>query len=186
MAFSAHEGKEFFKDWLTNFAAPLQFKRVLDIGCGAGWYGKILRDVFKSGITIDAVEIFSAYIDRHSLRAIYDQIIVNDIMSIYKNLPNYDLIIMGDVLEHLPKPQAIELVKGVRGKSRFLWCALPLIVEGKAWSTGYRQGPEDFTENPANKHWHDWTLEEVKKEFDPLWVVPYIQTGMFLVEGDIR
>lgn len=185
MAFSAQEGKGFFQDWITHFAKPMQFKRFLDIGCGAGWYGQTIRMMCGGTTQIDAVEVFPEYIERHKLDCFYNRIIVGDIRKLCGSLNDYDLIIMGDILEHLTHDEAIEVVKAIQPKCRFLWCAIPINM-GRPWSTGYIQPDCDFEENPYNKHLYDWTGQEVQEVFQPLWLVPYVQTGMFLIEGGIR
>lgn len=185
MAFSASEGKEFFRDWLVHFAKPLGFTRFLDVGCGAGWYGKIIREVFERTVQVHAVEAFQEYVFRHKLGEKYDRIICRDVRDICSDTESYDLIIAGDVLEHLTKEDAIKVVNALLPKCRFLWGALPLQM-GRPWSTGYKQGPQDYEENPLNRHLHDWTGEEIQVEFKPLWIVPYVQTGCFLLEGGIR
>lgn len=183
MAFSAQEGKGFFKDWLIHFAKPLGFKRFLDVGCGAGLYGDIIREVFGREVRVDAVERFAEYVVRYDLLKKYDNVFLEDIRQVHTLLGEYDLVICGDVLEHLEMIEAAEVVRGLSLDCRFLWGALPIKVEGRAWSTGYRQCAEEWVENPLNQHRHDWTMDELKVVMDPLWVVPYVQTGVFLVEG---
>lgn len=185
MAFSAQEGKGFFQDWLIHFAKPLGFKRFLDVGCGAGLYGDIIRDVFGhgNGIVVDAVEPFAEYVPRHGLLQKYDKVFLEDIRDSYSKLGEYDLIICGDVLEHLTKEDAIRVVEGLSLDCKFLWGALPIKVSGRDWSTGYKQCAEEWVENPRNQHLHDWTMDELKHAFVPMWIVPYVQTGVFLVEG---
>lgn len=189
MAFSAHEGKQFFKDWLIHFAQPLGYHQFLDIGAGAGWYGKLIREVYSKGASIIAVELFEPYIKRHELHSIYDVVVLDDARKFFPKSQQdskWDIIIMGDVLEHLTKQEAIALVKEAKKRCRFAWCALPLKVEGRNWSTGYNQGKEDYEENPANEHLHEWTFKELAKEMKPMWIVPYVQTGTFLIEGDVK
>ncbi len=185
MAFSSSEGKEFFRDWLNHVGKALQFKTFLDVGCGAGLYGKILREVFGEDATIDAIDIFPEYVSRHNLNAIYNEIFIEDIRLSYSRVNPYNLIVTGDVLEHLTKEDAIKVVDGLKTKCRFLWAALPVSI-GRTWSTGYRQAPDEWVENPANEHLHEWTGDEIQESFRPLFLVPYVQTGTFLVEGDIR
>uniref|UniRef100_A0A6M3KYT1 Putative methyltransferase n=1 Tax=viral metagenome TaxID=1070528 RepID=A0A6M3KYT1_9ZZZZ len=185
MAFSAGEGKRFFKDWLIHFAQPLKFNRFLDIGCGAGIYGDIIREVFNQEAHIDAVEAWSQYIVRHDLKKKYDRIIMEDIVKVWHQMEDYDVIVMGDVIEHLTKHDAIMVICGLKAKCRFLWGSLPIEV-GRPWSTGYRQGKEEWVENKYNQHLHDWTGNELKEIFNPMWIVPYVQTGVFLIEGVIR
>jgi len=185
LAYSSSEGKAFFKDWLNHVGKALNFQSFLDIGCGAGLYGKIIREVFGPTVRIEAIEIFKEYIDRFNLKEIYNEIAVADIVKVIDLIQRVDLIIAGDVLEHLSKEDAIRVVNGLRSKCRFLWGALPLTI-GRPWSVGYQQPASEYEVNPAEKHQHDWTGEEIIKEFKPLFLVPYIMTGSFLVEGDIR
>lgn len=184
-AFSAEEGKGFFKDWLVHVAQPLGFKRFLDVGAGAGRYGEIIREVFGiHGVQVDAVEIFTEYINRHNLHRIYDGISTQDIRHLGGSLGEYDLIICGDVLEHMTKSEAIEVVSMLKPMCKFLWVMLPMKID-RSWSAGYAQPEDDFKENPYNKHYHDWTWDEIQDSFKPLFVVPYIITGTFLVEGGL-
>lgn len=185
MAFSSSEGKEFFRDWVNHVAKPLQFKKFFDVGCGAGWYGKILRDVFGQEISIEAIDIFPEYVTRYELNKTYDLIYIGDVVKACEDVKQFDLITAGDVLEHLTKEDAIKVVNTLRKKCRFMWCALPIRM-GRSWSTGYNQGSDEWQENPANKHLHDWDGNELIQEMKPLWLVPFIQTGTFLIEGDIR
>ena len=129
------------------------------------------------------MEIFPEYINRHALELIYDEIFIADIIDFSINA--YDMIIAGDILEHLSKADAIKVVDALRTKCRFLWAALPVKID-RPWSEGYTQGKDEYEENRANKHLHDWTGQEIIGEFYPLWLVPFITTGTFLVEGDIR
>jgi 2-polyprenyl-3-methyl-5-hydroxy-6-metoxy-1,4-benzoquinol methylase len=185
MAFSSSEGKEFFRDWLNHVARPLGFKRFLDVGCGAGLYGKIIREVFGPEVIIDAIEVFPDYIFRFDLPSIYNEIYIEDIRVFMDQVEDYDLIIAGDILEHLTKTDAVRVVDGLRPQCRFFWAALPVKI-GRPWSVGYQQPENEYEENPANRHLHDWTGAEIIEEFKPLWVVPFLMTGSFLVEGDIR
>lgn len=72
--------------------------RVLDIGPGRGKFGKILKKPYR---TIDAIEIFEPYVDQFGLRDIYDKIEVGNICDYHFTDRQYDLAIMGDILEHL-------------------------------------------------------------------------------------
>jgi SAM-dependent methyltransferase len=184
MAHSVDEGKGFFEDWLAHFARPLNFSRFLDIGCGAGVYGKIIRLVFAERVQIDAIEIFPEYVRRYNLGRIYDEVVIGDIRNreIIEGIAEYDLIIMGDVLEHLEAYDAVRIAKEMSRKAKFLWCALPLKMD-RPWSRGWMQNEEEYRENPAGKHLHDWTGPEIFASFDILWLVPYIHTGIFLIEG---
>ena len=197
MAYSSSEGKGLFRDWLYHFACDQKYRKFLDVGCGAGLYADIILDVFKgvplrqltefSGALVrDAVEVFPEYIARHNLTEKYDRIFIQDIRKTWQGLDDdYDVIICGDVLEHLTKDEAIAVIDGLKKKCRFIWCSLP-IKYGRPWSHGYDQGEHEWEENPYNKHLHDWTAAEIAGYIGPLWMVPFPCVGVFLVEGRIR
>ena len=63
---------------------------------GLGTYSDLLRSL---GYRMDAVEIYSPYIDKYGLRAKYDNVYCKDILEF--DFSQYDFIILGDVLEHI-------------------------------------------------------------------------------------
>ena len=193
MAFSSSEGKGLFRDWLTHFSPELRIKKILDVGAGAGLYADIIDEVFmempsikQTFDTLDAVEVFPGYVERHQLHEKYDRVFIQDIRKTWQGLDDdYDVIICGDVLEHLTKDEAIAVIDGLKKKCRFVWCSLP-IKYGRPWSHGYEQGEHEWEENPYNKHLHDWDAAEICAYIGPLWLVPFPCVGVFLVEGRIR
>ena len=183
-AFSSSEGKQLFTDWLQHVAKPLGFKTFMDIGCGAGQYGEIIRTVFGKEVYVHAVDVFEEYITRHSLSEKYDVVLTRDIREVADSLNAYDLIVCGDCIEHMPKADAVKVVNILSSKCKFLWGALPIRI-GRPWSMGYNQAPDEWVENPYNEHLHDYTGEEIQECFKPLFLVPFITTGSFLIEGGI-
>jgi predicted TPR repeat methyltransferase len=187
MAFSSSEGKEFFRDWMIHVARPLGFTRFLDVGCGSGLYGKIIREVMGNEVKIAGIEIFPDYVKQFNLKDIYNEVAIADILYISREhvrMPQFSLIIAGDVLEHLSKADAVEVVSNLKKKCKFLWAALPVKI-GRPWSVGYQQPEHEYAVNPAERHLYDWSGEEIKECFKPLFLVPYLLTGTFLVEGEI-
>ncbi len=99
---------------------------ILDIGCGCGKYGFLAREYLRdcpwmpNWVTVkrvDAVEVFENYIkDIH--RLIYDNIYIGDITEL--EIGEYDLILMVDVIEHIEKTKALELVEKLKHKGKLL------------------------------------------------------------------
>jgi len=83
-------------------------KRILDVGPGVGTYADLLAG---QGYRIDAVEIFPPYIKKYGLTDKYDNVFVGDICKF--DIKDYDFIILGDVLEHIPKEDAIKLYEKI-------------------------------------------------------------------------
>jgi len=74
-------------------------KRVLDIGCGDGWFGKLIKDKFKA-------EVHGIDISIKPLKYAKKRGIITKRFDLSKNkwpYPNnyFDLIVAGDVIEHL-------------------------------------------------------------------------------------
>ena len=102
---------------IANIARQLRPARVLDVGVGFGKYGFLIReytDIWdmqsvddyrpeRWKMFIDGVDATAAYITPlHEY--VYDTIHIGDITELIDTLGNYDVIIMGDVLEHFDKP----------------------------------------------------------------------------------
>jgi 16S rRNA A1518/A1519 N6-dimethyltransferase RsmA/KsgA/DIM1 with predicted DNA glycosylase/AP lyase activity len=83
---------------------------ILDVGAGSGLYGLMLKDISKR---IDAVEIHSPYITAFKLNEIYDNVYNVDICKFNPPI-KYDLIIFGDVLEHIEYEKAKELLDSLK------------------------------------------------------------------------
>lgn len=81
---------------------------ILDVGPGSGTYAHLL--VPQGFANIDAVEIHEPYIERFHLRDIYKTVYVGDICT-FSFPRRYDLVILGDVLEHISVLDAQRLVE---------------------------------------------------------------------------
>ena len=82
---------------------------IVDVGAGSGFWGKIAREEFPKCYSI-AIEIWKDYITNHKLKNIYDKIINDDIKNVI-DMVSGDLIIFGDVLEHMEKEIAMSIVE---------------------------------------------------------------------------
>jgi len=103
-------------------------KRILDVGPGAGIYGDLLSG---HGYQIDGVEIFSPYIEKFNLRDKYDNVYIGDIRKF--DISDYDFIILGDVLEHLNKEDAISLIDNIKKQGKECLVSIPYEMEQGEW-----------------------------------------------------
>jgi len=100
---------------------PDRNSRILDVGPGRGIYNHLLRDVgYKH---FDAVEIYLPYIVHFKLNQIYHQVFHRNIVG-FEYEP-YDIIVMGDVLEHLKVRQAKKVIEYAQAHSKLLIVAVP-------------------------------------------------------------
>ncbi|MBP2046666.1 class I SAM-dependent methyltransferase [Methanobacterium aggregans] len=80
--------------------------KILDVGFGSGVYGKLLRAFYYQNI--DGIDVYDKNIHEMGLDKIYNNIFIENIMDF--DFEHYDLIIMGDVLEHIELESAKELL----------------------------------------------------------------------------
>jgi hypothetical protein len=96
---------------------------VLDAGFGFGLFGHLLRQYFdvwegriqraEWRIRIDGIEIDARSNQPHA-RYLYNDVFVGDIrelVPVHASRSPYDVILFGDVLEHLPKDDAVRLLR---------------------------------------------------------------------------
>ena len=78
---------------------PRNATRILEVGAGAGATLKWLKSLYPLTVTT-AVELNPALLDELKLNA--DVVIIGPIEDVFAELKTYDLILLLDVLEHLP------------------------------------------------------------------------------------
>lgn len=150
-----------------NKIIQLQPKSVLDVGCGFGKWGYLCREYldvfpgrpFKEQWTtrIDGIEFFESYIMEHQ-RFLYSNIMIGDVRDLCKEIDQYDLIIAGDVIEHMFKDEAEAVVETLYARAnQLLMVNIPL---GPGWIH-----PEAYG-NPAELHRSEWYVEDFQP-FNP-------------------
>lgn len=98
---------------------------VLDIGAGAGKYGRMIRNLLPQCHTT-AIEMDAEYIESFDLRNVYDEVIEAEATTIINNpRVRYDLVIIGDCIEHLRKSDAIDLLEFLVYRSRYIKVVYP-------------------------------------------------------------
>lgn len=106
----------FNKDIVAHIKA-LKPRAVLDIGAGKGKYGDICNSL---GIPVDAIEPVASYVNEFNLKSKYRNVFEMDAKSFFAldREHKYDLIIAGDVMEHLYLYDAISVIDAMLYKAR--------------------------------------------------------------------
>ena len=104
----------------------IRVDRFLDIGAGAGKYGKMLQDHHPNAEKI-AVEIDSSYIEKYSLASIYDKVLnISAIKLIDDALDEtYDLVVIGDCIEHMRKSEGVDLLNFLIYRCKYILIHYP-------------------------------------------------------------
>ena len=97
----------------------------------------------------------------------------------------YDLVILGDVLEHVNRDEAIWFWGKVKYSCKFIWLSLP-VKKFKPWYRGYNQPSIDYRDNPNEEHKYDWNYHEIIGELGPfVWQVPFKVIVVLIAEGNL-
>jgi 2-polyprenyl-3-methyl-5-hydroxy-6-metoxy-1,4-benzoquinol methylase len=133
----------------------LQPRSVLDIGCGFGKYGVLLReylDVWNERIDPQSWKVQLVGIDAFAEYRnpiwdyVYQKIYVGEAQKLLPALGEFDLILIADVIEHLEHREAVELVRACLEKSPVVMVSTPRDF--------YPQ--HDLCDNPYEMHRNLW------------------------------
>jgi cyclopropane fatty-acyl-phospholipid synthase-like methyltransferase len=142
------------KPWTVEKIKEINPKTVLDVGAGAGVYLDLIREHLGDEVYVEAVEVWEPYIKEFNLEKRYGAVWNKDVRD-WETFP-YDLVIFGDVLEHMTKEDAIKLWDKVSKSARYAIISIPIIH--------YPQGHEHG--NPYEEHVKDdWSSQEVLETF---------------------
>jgi len=93
---------------------------ILDVGAGEGTYLPFLQDYFTN---IEAIEIFKPNIDNFNLEERYNRVYNANIVGFEYDY--YDIIIFGDVIEHLEINDAQNVLKYALNRCKEMIVAVP-------------------------------------------------------------
>ena len=118
---SLNKGKMEAVQWIKeNFEKGAE---CLDVGaCNGKWF-----DLVGDYLTMDAVEIWMPNIQKYELAKKYRMVMCSDI--IQTNYIFYDLIIFGDVLEHMSVSEAQKVIEYARPRCKDMLIAIPFMYE---------------------------------------------------------
>ncbi len=152
MPMSSAEGKDWTRQRVQDLAATGPVS-VLDIGPGVGTYAKLLSGPGVSRIT--GIEIWEPYVHTYQLHDHYDEVIVGDAREV--TWPAADVVIMGDVAEHMSGEEARRLWdRALLSARRAIYLSIPIV-------------PYPQHEIEGNPHEHhvvdDWDHDKVLAAF---------------------
>ena len=127
-----------FDDLVRSLLKQEDIKRVLDVGCGDGKYGKILKQI-HTNTSIIGVEIEADYIERFSLKDIYDDVWCMPADNLIEKTVNdvWDFILISHCIEHMRKSQGIDLLNFLVYRTKYLMVIYPEKYLQNTWH-GYQ------------------------------------------------
>lgn len=142
------------RGWVVRKIRDSRASTILDVGAGSGTYNAALKRNGYNRAKIDAIEVWQPYIDKFNLEDKYSNVYKCDVRE-WDDF-SYDVVIFGDILEHMTKKEALAVWEKVSQQARYAVIAIPIIH--------YHQGEID--NNPYEVHVKDdWSHEEVIDSF---------------------
>jgi hypothetical protein len=146
--YSDEQGKDTALYWYT----AIQPATVVDIGAGAGTYAKLMRPAHAGHWT--AIEAWEPYAGRFDLVDLYDDIRITDARDLGTDAFAVDLVIAGDVLEHMTHDEARKLIATVKATAVNFIVSIPVLHLDQGAVYG----------NPYETHVDHWTFEQMLAE----------------------
>lgn len=142
------------KLWSIRKIKKLNPKTVLDLGTGMGDYLELIRNYLSPDVVVHGVEIWEPYVKEYALEQRYDKLFIQDVREV-ENF-DYDLVILGDVLEHMPESDAIKLWEAISKQAHYALISIPIGHHPQGACGG----------NPYEVHHEeDWSTDRVLQAF---------------------
>lgn len=138
----------------SKHVASLNPKTFLDVGCGSGNNGRLVRSVLPELSHVHAIEPTEDYIEQFFLNDIYDHVFNCTVQDFLKQDIEliYDVAYCSDMLEHLFLSEAIDTI------DTLLYCCRWVILK---WPTNSNQGWYDG--NYYEKHKSNIQLNDLQR-----------------------
>lgn len=142
------------KGWVLEKIKEINPRSILDVGTGSGILEEIIRENFGNSIQLDGIEAWEPYISEFNLTERYDNLYNVDARE-WDNW-DYDLVMFGDVLEHMVESDSSKLWEKVSKQAGNAIITIPIIHYPQGASFG----------NPYEIHHEDhWDTERILKVF---------------------
>lgn len=137
------------KDTVIRWYEQLHPRSVLDIGAGQGTYADLIKD--KAGAHWTALEVWSPYIKRYKLHEKYNNVIIADARYVDYSLIQPDLVIAGDILEHMTTLEAQHCIDRFKQYAKSIIISVPLL----------HLDQDAYRGNDFERHIDHWSYEQM-------------------------
>lgn len=115
--------------WTDDFTikqlTELSPSSVVDIGCGDGFYGKLCKYVLGDSVSVTGIDANPKWYNHCNALEEYAHVIHGCILEVLPQLGG-ELVIAGDVLEHLEEADMKKVVRGLASSFKYVIINSPL------------------------------------------------------------
>jgi len=157
MPTSHSQGKDIALSWYREIAPETE--TVTDVGAGSGTYARLMRtdlkvEQFRSWAAIEAWE---PYVEQFRLFDLYEEVIRADVRKLKPAMLKADLVIFGDVLEHMTRAEAQALLTKAQSVAANIIVSIPVL----------HLDQEAVNGNPFERHVDHWGYEDMREQLMP-------------------
>lgn len=121
------------KDVVVRWFKDIKPHTTVDVGCGEGTYRKLIANSVEAPQSLwVGVEAWGPYVSQFNLKSLYNEVYVGqaeiiDYSKVIKLHSTPILFIMGDMLEHMPKDTAKQLINTAKATATHIIISIPLV-----------------------------------------------------------
>jgi len=135
--------------YVLEIVTQLQPRTILDIGIGYGKYGVLFReylDIWRVDtpyndweVKIIGIEAFEKY--RNPVWEVYDKVLIGDVRShlIELKKTSFDLLFMGDVIEHFTKDEGKRILNEIVYENAIIVTPYEVCKQGVVYGNSYEE-----------------------------------------------
>jgi len=153
---------------VLHLIRQLRPQSILDVGVGFGKWGHLFReytDILEAEqdparyerrhwrVRIDGIEGFAAYVTEMH-RYLYNAIHIGDMCEVLPRLPQYDVVFLGDVIEHIEKTRGEQLLRDADAHAQ-----KAVIVS----TPKYETEQADLCANELERHRSLWSARDFRR-----------------------
>jgi len=98
---------------LRHISATGKKERILDMGCGVGFWGYFIRKKKRENDYLIGIDIHKPYLDLAKRKHVYDDLVLCDASKLAFKADSFNLVLASEVIEHLPKNKGMELLADI-------------------------------------------------------------------------
>lgn len=165
MPLSTYDGRQWAVDRIAATTAPI----IVDGGAGMGTYSVLGRHLRWDAHWV-GVEIHRPYVERFLLDHLYDEVVVADLRRWPPEpIPARYVILLGDVLEHMTREDAIDVIEYHKAHAEEIMVSIPIVYAPQEGCFG----------NDHEAHLYHWRMGEMAQVLGRCDTFEGVEVGRF-------